>query len=179
MKKSVLLLFVVVSMLSACGGAANAQPEDGDTITSEKGGVTLVYVSAGKFEMGSGDKYRNERPVHSVYLSAYYIGLYEVTNAEYALCVEAGDCEKPGGSYYSNPDYDDHPVTHIDWNAAQIYCQWIGGSLPTEAQWEKAARGTDGRSYPWGEGIDPSLANYGFASSQITTAVGSYRKSVV
>lgn len=135
-------------------------------------GHDMVLIPAGIFEMGSADG-RDERPVHEVYLDTYYIDLYEVTNAKYARCVDAGICDKPGGNDYSDPEYAEHPVVYVDWTNAQSYCTWIGGSLPTEAQWEKAARGTDGRKYPWGEGIDSSLANY---ESNVgdTTSVGSY-----
>lgn len=127
----------------------------GSTILREKDGMTMVYVPAGKFNMGS----FNESPVHSVDLDAYWIDKYEISNAQYARCVESGACKKlwAVGSntravYYGNPKYDDYPVIYVTWEQAQTYCLWVGGRLPTEAEWEKAARGTDGRTYPWGEG---------------------------
>jgi formylglycine-generating enzyme required for sulfatase activity len=137
--------------------------------TSAVYGAPLVLVSAGEFSMGSADVEGSaEQPIHSVYLDAFYIDQYEVTNALYKDCVGAGTClpsQSPGSStrssYYGNPDFDNYPVIYVDWNMAKTYCEWRGADLPTEAQWEKAARGIDGRTYPWGEGIDCDRANYG------------------
>ena len=127
----------------------------------------MVFVPAGEFSMGSEVGDADERPIHTVYLDAYYIDMYEVTNARYRLCVDAGTCLPPTNnasftraSYYGNLDFDDFPVMYVNWEMAQTYCAWRGAELPTEAQWEKAARGADGRTYPWGEGIDCQRANY-------------------
>src|SRR4030042_215371 len=97
-------------------------------------------------------------PQHKVFLDAYYIDLIEVTNAMYRACVGAGSCTPPGqiksstrADYYGNPDFDDYPVIHVNWNQAVSYCSWRNARLPTEAEWEKAAGGTDGRISPWGE----------------------------
>ena len=129
----------------------------GSIMIREEDGMEMVYVPAGEFEMGSESGVSDEKPVHTVYLDAYRIDKYEVSNAQYAKCVAAGDCTKPmytnsstRSNYFGNPEYDHYPVTNVSWHQANTYCQWAGGDLPTEAQWEKAARGTDGRTYPWG-----------------------------
>jgi serine/threonine-protein kinase len=129
-------------------------------------GMEMVYVPAGAFIMGSKENDEealvSEKPQHEVDLDAFWIDRTEVTNAQYALCVNAGTCEPPTAfgvirydsitrdSYYGDPEFDNYPVIHVDWFAASTYCAWAGRRLPTEAEWEKAARGTDGRRYPWG-----------------------------
>jgi formylglycine-generating enzyme required for sulfatase activity len=124
-------------------------------------------VSAGDFLMGSNDGLEDEKPVHTVYLDAFYMDKYEVTNTLYATCVSMGVCDPPQDTssrtrskYFSDPKFSNYPVIYVDWNDAKTYCEWRGGDLPTEAQWEKATRGTDGRTFPWGEGIGCDKANY-------------------
>jgi formylglycine-generating enzyme required for sulfatase activity len=116
-----------------------------------------VTIPAGEFQMGSENGEDNEKPVHTVYVGEFQIGKYEVTNRQYAQCSKAEIC---GGKSDTGERKDLHPVVNVTWYDAVAYCEWVGGRLPTEAEWEKAARGTDGRTYPWGENIDCSLANY-------------------
>ena len=152
----------------------------GGTIISEKDGMTLVYVPEGEFVMGSEDEY-DRSPVHTVYLDAYWIDRTEVTNAQYQKCVEAGACTPPistssdtRDSYFGSSAYSDYPVIYVNWNQAHDYCQWAGRRLPTEAEWEKAARGTDGRIYPWGNEVPNStLLNFNGNEGDITK-VGNY-----
>lgn len=152
-------------------------------------GVLMRLVPAGEFTMGSEETVSpmEEKPAHEVYLDAFYIDKYEVTNRLYKACVDAGTCQPPldfssatRSSYYGNPDFDNHPVIYVDWNMAKSYCEWRGAQLPTEAQWEKAARGTDARTYPWGEGVSCDRANYwpkDEACIGDTTEVGTYESN--
>jgi len=158
----------------------------GSTKISPKEGMLQVYVPAGEFLMGSNKAKdsqagSDELPQHTVYLNAFWIDRTEVTNAQYARCVASGQCTPPSNtgsytrsSYYGNSQYDDYPVIYVDWNQAQAYCTWAGNRLPSEAEWEKAARGVDGGIYPWGEfAPEQSLLNYNQNKGD-TTAVGSY-----
>jgi len=155
-----------------------AVAEAGQVWLSPIDGAEMVYVSAGEFLMGSEKLMakRNEGPEHTVYLDAFYIDKYEVTNAQYRKCGEAGACNTPSDTtYYDNADYAQHPVVYVNWYQAEAYCQWASKRLPTEAEWEKAARGTDGRTYPWGEGIDCDHAQYSQCGGR-TVPVGSKPK---
>jgi eukaryotic-like serine/threonine-protein kinase len=158
----------------------------GSTWTRPADGMVMMYVPAGDFLMGSPDDTGgdNEHPEHTVYLDAFWIDQTEVTNVMYAQCVEKGACQPPQdkssytrSSYYGGPEYDEYPVIYVDWNHASAYCQWAGSGLPSEAQWEKAARGPDGSAYPWGNDTPScSLANFGGTSGCVgdTSKAGSY-----
>lgn len=141
--------------------------------------ISMCLVPEGEFTMGSNEQ-SDEKPPHQVVLDVFYMDQYEVTNILYKACVEAGVCAEPKSTnYYNNSAYANHPVVYVDWNQAKAYCEWRDADLPSESQWEKAARGTDERTYPWGEGIDCNIANY-YDSTQNkscvggTTEVGSY-----
>ena len=147
----------------------------------EKDDSIIVRVPAGEFLMGSppGEGFDDQHPQHTVYVSEFWIDKTEVTNAQYRKCVEAGTCRAPttcdaGEPTYSDSSKADHPVVCVSWQDAKTYCEWAGKRLPTEAEWEKAARGTDGRKYPWGKGWDASKVNSWEAGPSDTTAVGSY-----
>jgi formylglycine-generating enzyme required for sulfatase activity len=140
---------------------------------NQKDSMVLVYVPEGEFLMGSDfedDPYffGAEGPMHTVSVNAFWIYQTEVTNAMYQACVEDHACPKPIrnnsrtiSDYYTDPNYANYPVIQVNWVDAVSYCVWAGGRLPTEAEWEKAARGTDGRLFPWGNGgLEPQLASF-------------------
>ena len=154
-------------------------------------GMEMVYVPEGRFEMGLEDPdglSRNHaldlRPPQFVSLDAYWIDRTEVTNGMYGLCVAEGVCEAPirpvyttRDVYFGDPAYAAHPVLGVLWESARAYCEWAGRRLPTEAEWEKAARSWDGRMFPWGnEEPDCTRANFYNGSFCVgwTSPVGSY-----
>ena len=159
--------------------ALDAEPAESPRVGFEP---ELVPIPAGPFLMGSDDGVGNERPQHTVELSAYWIGKYPVTNAEYQAFVRDAWREPPdhwkGDTYPKGKG--DHPVVRVSWKDAVAYCKWLGAKtgkeyrLSTEAQWEKAARGDDGRKYPWGNEWDASRLNSGEGGRGDTTPVGQF-----
>ena len=161
----------------------------------------MVLIPAGEFEMGSNNGETDEGPVHTVHVDAFYMDRHEVTNAQYAAFLNVVG-EAAAGSYYpgdgsdrydndmiqiqyidgryaSKPGYENHPVSGVTWHGAMAYAAWVRKRLPTEAEWEKAARGgLVGMAYPWGDTIDAGKANYNQNVSETTvgttTPVGRY-----
>lgn len=157
-------------------------PSLGSSKVREKDGAEMLYIPEGEFEMGSNSGQEDEKPVRNIFLDGYWIDKYEVTNGLYQKCVSEGVCKEPSQfdsntrvSYYSNPVYNNYPVIFVDWNQANTYCQWAGGALPTEAQWEKAARGTNGGEYPWGNARpNRPFGNFVDPNMRDTSEVGLY-----
>ncbi len=146
------------------------------TMIPRKDGMVMVYVPGGNFIMGGETNRGGEWPAHTVYLQGFWIDQTEVTNAMYILCEQQGVCFKHAFS-----DYPNRPVVYVTWYDAKVYCEWAGKRLPTDAEWEKAARSIDGRTYPWGETLTCQYANFrGCIQTTekikyyLTTDVGSY-----
>ncbi|MBW7884666.1 MAG: SUMF1/EgtB/PvdO family nonheme iron enzyme [Caldilineaceae bacterium] len=162
--------------------------------------IEFVEIPAGNFYMGSTEAeldealrecnategnckaewFASEPPQRRIYLDSFAIGKYEVTYEQYAACVDAGVCRTPGvdilerdRTFESRYFQGDHPVVGVTWYDASTYCEWIGGRLPTEEEWEKAARGTDTRRYPWGSSYRSGYANLG--TGRLTVVGGFYR----
>jgi formylglycine-generating enzyme required for sulfatase activity len=152
----------------------------GATQTRSADGMTMVYVPAGTFPMGSADSdpdaQYEEKPQHQVTLDAFWIDRTEVTNAQYARCVEAGACQKSALADDARFNGADYPVVGVAWQNTVDYCRWAGGRLPSEAEWEYAARGPEGRFYPWGDTFDGSkVSSTGDADGyEYTAPVGSF-----
>jgi formylglycine-generating enzyme required for sulfatase activity len=162
---------------------ATPEPPLGTSRTSPVDGMVQVYVPSGSFLMGSTDADTEaelqEKPQHTVYLDGFWIDQTVVTQGMYKRCVAAGTCpdvvhDAETYTTYTKSEYDNHPVVYVSWDQAKTYCETVGRRLPTEAEWEKAARGTDGRIYPWGD--TPPNGNQALFAMAIngTKPVGSY-----
>jgi formylglycine-generating enzyme required for sulfatase activity len=174
----------------ADAGLFESMPQLGDTRQRQIDGMTMVFVPSGEFTMGidylglryalelcketgmgpavcKGETFADEMPAHPVKLDPFWIDLTEVTNQQYERCVQDQSCSPPfemssytRESYFGDPLYSDYPVVWITQDQAAAYCSWTGGRLPTEAEWEYAARGPESRTFPWGEDFEPDRANY-------------------
>lgn len=143
-------------------------------------GVQMRLIQGGVFYMGSDAGNLDNQPRHRVYLDEYYIDVYEVTNSLYQVCVSVLVCDPPINTsshlhknYFGGVQYDNYPVVWVNWSMANDYCQWRGARLPTEAEWEKAARGEDNRMYPWVGNTTCKNANYASCAGD-TMNVGLY-----
>jgi eukaryotic-like serine/threonine-protein kinase len=159
--------------LSLAAGEVQVSPVDD---------MEMVYIPAGEFSMGSTVGTADEQPVHTVSLDPYFIDKTEVTNDMYHQCVQNGPCLRPmifksntHANYYFDPLYGNFPVIALKWSSAETYCSWAGRRLPTEAEWEYAARGTDGRTYPWGN-TEPNASLLNFNNpTRDTSPVDDYK----
>lgn len=180
-----MVVVVAVLVLAACAVSAditasipvyNGKPgaKIGDTCMNPKDGAVMVWVPAGEFLTGSDCGYLDEKPSHKVYLDGYWIYKYEVTVGQYRKF-----CQETGRSMPITPFFgwkDRYPIVNVYWREATDYAKWAGMRLPTEAEWEKAARGPDGRTYPWGSRWDPSSCNNCLSGQMHPQPVGSYPK---
>ncbi len=178
-------IFVGVLSLIAYAGIRLTAPKEDTSIPLKSSGVPvanpMILIPAGEFIMGSDEGGRNERPVRSVFLDAYEISQFEITQSEYGEFVKATRHRSPLSRYVKNIErFNDanQPVVYVNWLDAEAFCKWRGQRLPTEAEWEKAAKGTENTTWPWGEEPTPVYANFlgKDDGSPYTMFVGSFKK---
>ena len=179
MRSALLLPIVLAAMACGCGWSSD-QIADGITSVSrgyqsDVDGDRLLLVPEGRFVMGSEDGGDDERPAHPVWLGSFLIDEQEVTNRQFARFVKDGGLEAVGPW---RRGYEDgrggHPVRFVTWHDAAAYCAWAGRALPTEAQWERAAKGTGERPWPWGDEWGAGLARAGLGPEEGPAPVGSF-----
>ncbi len=192
-KAPIRILFVSLLVLSACEGVPDPLPPK---MVSEVDGKAMMLVPAGEFIMGTNRTdpenthlkigtvkplYKDQRPEHRVHLDAFYIDQYEVTNREYKKFIDRTQFDELPG-HWENENFPegkgDLPVTNVTWREALAYSLWAGKRLPTEEQWEKAARGTDGRLFPWGNEYQKGWANVGVDGAKAPVPGGRFPKDV-
>lgn len=177
--------------------APTPTPSSGSVKVSAMDGAEMVYVPEGTFWRGVEESmlpdlqaicdscelrmFEDELPMKQVFVSAMWMYKTEVTNQQYAACVQAGNCKPPRdssslsrSSYYGNPEFANYPVVYVAWQQAANYCTWARGRLPTETEWEKAARGVDKRYFPWGNDFKRGVYNNADGVNGDTQAAGSY-----
>jgi formylglycine-generating enzyme required for sulfatase activity len=197
---SVVVLFIFV--VSGCRSIpAPQEVVPFDTWTRPADGMVMVYVPGGEFQMGSDEDdieyalqmcgayghhcergwFEDELPAHTVTLDNFWMDRTEVTNGQYQRCVEEDACNSPimdvtytRAAYFSDETYSDYPVIHVTWNQAVAYCEWAEARLPTEAEWEYAARGPQGNLFPWGNDFAGTYLNYCDANCDIACADQEY-----
>jgi formylglycine-generating enzyme required for sulfatase activity len=164
-------------------GMSVAQFYEGSRLGGESN--SMILIPAGEFLFGTNERLADEGPQHTVTLDAFYIDKYEVTNLQYKQFTDATFRRPP--DHFVNRSYPsgkaDHPVTFVSWKDAAAYCDWAEKRLPTDREWEKAARGTDGRTFPWGNEFSMHAANTPVRWADLqregdTTPVGAFRDGV-
>ena len=176
-----------IPSLNPTAAPVDQSTEAGTERVSPVDGMIQVFVPEGNFRMGGLDvkAAQDEKPDHSISMSAFWLDKLEVTNAMYMLCVQQGACEPPTSfrsekhqQYFNTEQYADYPVIYVTWGDATDYSSWAGKRLPTEAEWERAARGDDFRNFPWGDERPGSTqANFNNTIRDITR-VGSFPAGV-
>jgi formylglycine-generating enzyme required for sulfatase activity len=181
---SVSACLILIFSLAACGKKEEAaqQPTEPAAAPAKPAVVPgeMVLIPAGEFIFGDNDKTKPSYPQQKINLPAFWIDKYEVTNTEFLdFSIKtgyAGEGAKEGRDWrqFFTPDKAKHPVVYITWNDALAYCKSLGKRLPTEEEWEKAARGPDGRRYPWGDKWEPNRSNTYEIGLKIPAAIGEY-----